>query len=190
MRGSSWLSTGQRSMPVRALLHRCKDPRRRLAGMGGTCVAAHEPAHARLSGTVGNTALWALAARDAAPEQALPAPPTADSRAVVAGLLAHADALAASAGGAVVRFTPDETANALTRNDPFAFLIAVICDQGSSPSESGLFPMSCGGVSATSILTAWPPSRRRSLRLCQRAELASFRQSGGRMGRAHCRCCR
>ena len=71
-----------------------------------------------------------LASRDAGSAQILPAPPTTDSRAVVAGLLAHGAALAASAGGAVARFTPDEAANALIHNDPFAFLIAVICDQG------------------------------------------------------------
>lgn len=71
-----------------------------------------------------------LASRAARSTRVLPAPPTADSRAVVAGLLAHGTALAASAGGALVRFTPDEAANALIHNDPFAFLIAVICDQG------------------------------------------------------------
>lgn len=71
-----------------------------------------------------------LASRDAGSAQILPAPPRPDSRAVVAGLLAHGAALAASAGGAVARFTPDEAANAFIHNDPFAFLIAVICDQG------------------------------------------------------------
>ena len=30
----------------------------------------------------------------------------------------------------MARFTPNEEANALVHNDPFAFLIAVICDQG------------------------------------------------------------
>jgi uncharacterized HhH-GPD family protein len=60
----------------------------------------------------------------------LPAPPTANSRAIAAALLAHGSALAALAGGGVVRFTPDAAANALIHDDPFAFLIAVICDQG------------------------------------------------------------
>lgn len=64
------------------------------------------------------------------PAQALPAAPTADSRAVAAGLLPHGAELAASAGGAAVRFTLDEAANALVHRDPFAFLIAVVCDQG------------------------------------------------------------
>ncbi|HWG61474.1 MAG TPA: hypothetical protein VG253_07150 [Streptosporangiaceae bacterium] len=67
---------------------------------------------------------------DAAPTRPLPAPPTADRLAVAAALLAHGAALAASAGGGVVRFTPNGEANALVHNDPFAFLIAVICDQG------------------------------------------------------------
>lgn len=62
--------------------------------------------------------------------RSLPAAPTADSRAVAAGLLAHGAALAASARGAVVRFTPNEAANALIHQDPFAFLVAVVCDQG------------------------------------------------------------
>jgi hypothetical protein len=70
----------------------------------------------------------AAVSRPVLPE--LPAPPTADSWAVAAGLLAHGSTLAASAGGGVVRFTPDEAANALIHDDPFAFLIAVICDQG------------------------------------------------------------
>jgi uncharacterized HhH-GPD family protein len=61
---------------------------------------------------------------------ALPPPPTADARAVAAALLAHGRSLAASLGGAIVRFTPNEAANALIHDDPFAFLIAVICDQG------------------------------------------------------------
>jgi uncharacterized HhH-GPD family protein len=70
------------------------------------------------------------AAPRSVPAQALPAAPTADSQAVAAGLLAHGGALAASAGGAEVCFTPDEAANALIRDDQFAFLIAVVCDQG------------------------------------------------------------
>lgn len=61
---------------------------------------------------------------------ALLAPPAADQRAVAAALLAHGRALAAAAGGAVTRFTPDESANALIHHNPFAFLVAVICDQG------------------------------------------------------------
>ena len=74
--------------------------------------------------------LGPLASRDAGSAQPLPEPPTADSRAVAAGLLAHGAMLAASARAAVVGFTPDAAANALIHSDPFAFLIAVICDQG------------------------------------------------------------
>jgi uncharacterized HhH-GPD family protein len=49
---------------------------------------------------------------------------------VVAALLAHGKALARSLGGARKQFTPDERANALIHEDPFAFLVAVISDQG------------------------------------------------------------
>lgn len=83
--------------------------------------------HARASSgeaRAGQTLPRSVPARD------LPAAPTGNSRAVAAALLVHGAELAASAGGAVVRFTPDEAANALIHHDPFAFLIAVVCDQG------------------------------------------------------------
>jgi hypothetical protein len=60
----------------------------------------------------------------------LASPPTADARAVATALLAHGRSLAAALGGAIVRLTPDQAANVLVHDDPFAFLIAVICDQG------------------------------------------------------------
>jgi hypothetical protein len=60
----------------------------------------------------------------------LPLAPTQDGQAVVVALLAHGEMLAKSLGGARVRFTPDEHANALIHDDPFAFLVAVISDQG------------------------------------------------------------
>jgi endonuclease-3 len=65
----------------------------------------------------------------APPTLALP-PPDPDAAAVAAALLAHGRSLAASLGGGTVRFTPNDAANALIHSDPFAFLIAVICDQG------------------------------------------------------------
>jgi uncharacterized HhH-GPD family protein len=61
---------------------------------------------------------------------ALPPPPPAEGRLVAAALLEHGRTLAASVGGDTVRLTPDEAANALIHDDPYAFLIAVICDQG------------------------------------------------------------
>lgn len=70
------------------------------------------------------------AARPPAAALALPPPPAADARAVAAALLAHGRSLAASLTGGAARFTPDDDANALIHNDPFAFLVAVICDQG------------------------------------------------------------
>ncbi|HVB45023.1 MAG TPA: hypothetical protein VNF47_20295 [Streptosporangiaceae bacterium] len=72
----------------------------------------------------------APAAYRPAPTPAPQPPPAADARAVAAALLEHGRFLAASVGGATVRLTPDEAANALIHDDPFAFLIAVICDQG------------------------------------------------------------
>jgi uncharacterized HhH-GPD family protein len=66
--------------------------------------------------------------RSAAPAP-MPAPP-ADRPAIVDALLAHGRALAAALGGGTVRFTDNDEANALLHADPFAFLVAVICDQG------------------------------------------------------------
>jgi hypothetical protein len=122
-----------------------------------------------------------LAPRDAGPARSLPAPPTADRMAVAAALLAHGATLAASAGGGAVRFTPDEAANALVYSDPFAFLIAVICDQGIVAERAWLLRMSCGGASATSTLTAWPPRGRRSWlpSRCHRACTVSLTRSPG-----------
>jgi uncharacterized HhH-GPD family protein len=82
------------------------------------------------TGPSSGTERLSVAARRPAAAQTLSAPPTADSRAVAAGLLAHGRAMAASAGGAMVTFTDDEAANAFVHDDPFAFLVAVICDQG------------------------------------------------------------
>jgi uncharacterized HhH-GPD family protein len=59
-----------------------------------------------------------------------PPPPTYERRAVAAALLAHGNALASALGGDTVRLTPREEANALIHDDPFAFLIAVVGDQG------------------------------------------------------------
>jgi uncharacterized HhH-GPD family protein len=60
----------------------------------------------------------------------LPAAPTSEGQEVVAALLGHGETLANSLVGAKARFTPDEHANALIHEDPFAFLVAVISDQG------------------------------------------------------------
>jgi uncharacterized HhH-GPD family protein len=49
---------------------------------------------------------------------------------IVEALLAFAANLKAEASGPTVEFTAIPEANALLRNDPFAFLVAVICDQG------------------------------------------------------------
>jgi len=67
--------------------------------------------------------------RAAAPPS-LPPAPTLERRAVAAALIAHGDALAQALGGGAARFTANDDANALIYADPFAFLVAVIADQG------------------------------------------------------------
>lgn len=69
-------------------------------------------------------------ARSAKPAAALPPPPALGQQAVVAALLAHGRRLAEDLGGGSARFTADDEANDLIHADPFAFLLAVICDQG------------------------------------------------------------
>ena len=58
-----------------------------------------------------------------------PAPPL-EKRAVTEAILAHGRSLAQALGGGSARFTPDDNANRLIHDDPFAFLVGVICDQG------------------------------------------------------------
>jgi uncharacterized HhH-GPD family protein len=70
-----------------------------------------------------------------------PAPPeSTDAKAVADALLAHGRAMAAALGGATMRFTPDDAANALIHANPFAFLIAVICDQGITAERAWAIP--------------------------------------------------
>jgi uncharacterized HhH-GPD family protein len=57
-------------------------------------------------------------------------PPTLSKQAVAQAMLAHGEALAQALGGGTARFTLNAAANALLHDDPFAFLVAVICDQG------------------------------------------------------------
>ena len=60
----------------------------------------------------------------------LPAAPSPNAKAVAEALLTHGAALAAQLKSGDSKFTPDPAANALIRNDPFAFLLAVISDMG------------------------------------------------------------
>lgn len=61
----------------------------------------------------------------------LPPPPAPNAQAVARALLSHADTLADQLlTGPASRFTPDEDADRLVREDPFAFLLAVISDMG------------------------------------------------------------
>lgn len=60
----------------------------------------------------------------------LPPPPCLERRAVADALLAHGAALAQVLRGGAARFTPVDNANVMIHEDPFAFLVAVISDQG------------------------------------------------------------
>jgi uncharacterized HhH-GPD family protein len=60
----------------------------------------------------------------------LPAAPPLEKRAVSEAILAHGRGLAQALGGGNARFTPDDDANKLIHDDPFAFLVGVVCDQG------------------------------------------------------------
>ena len=68
--------------------------------------------------------------RPIAPPVTLPPAPSPDAQAVGRALLAHADALAEALKNGTTQFTPDRNADALVRNDAFAFLLAVIADMG------------------------------------------------------------
>lgn len=63
-----------------------------------------------------------------APE--LPPAPSLNAKAVAQALLARGATLAAQLKNGDITFTPDPAANALIRDDPFAFLLAVISDMG------------------------------------------------------------
>jgi uncharacterized HhH-GPD family protein len=81
------------------------------------------------------------APRDETPaRQSLPPAPSLGRRAVAEALLAHDRALAASIGGGTVRFTPDADANAFIHADPFAFLAAVVADQGIKAERAWAIP--------------------------------------------------
>jgi uncharacterized HhH-GPD family protein len=60
----------------------------------------------------------------------LPPAPSPDTKAVAKALLAHGATLAAQLKNGDSKFTPDPAADMLIRNDPFAFLLAVISDMG------------------------------------------------------------
>lgn len=73
-------------------------------------------------------------------ETALAPAPTLEKRAVVAALLAHGQRLAESLGGGAARFAVDEDANAMIHADPFAFVVAVIADQGIKAERAWAIP--------------------------------------------------
>jgi uncharacterized HhH-GPD family protein len=85
----------------------------------------------------------------------LPPSPPLDKEAVVDALLAHGAALAQALRGGVARFTFDEAANAMIHEDPFAFLVAVIADQGIKAERAWAIPyelrLRLGGFSPQDI---------------------------------------
>ena len=68
-----------------------------------------------------------------------PPAPRPDAGSVVAALLAHGEALSARQRREGTVFTPDPAANTFVQTDPFAFLVAVISDQG-IPAERAWAP--------------------------------------------------
>lgn len=90
--------------------------------------ALHAVLRDRLRKTTPDTSR-AVAPSPASPPP-LPVPPTLERKAVADALLAHGEALAQALGGARTQFTQNKDANELIYSDPFAFLVAVICDQG------------------------------------------------------------
>ncbi|HLI44810.1 MAG TPA: hypothetical protein VKU92_10135 [Acidimicrobiales bacterium] len=87
----------------------------------------------------------------------LPPAPTLEKQAVAAALIAHGTALAQSLGGGAARFTADDEANAMIHADPFAFLVAVIADQGIKAERAWAIPhqlkLRLGGFSPELILS-------------------------------------
>lgn len=60
----------------------------------------------------------------------LPPAPSLEKHAIAEAILARGRNMARALGGGRARFTPDEAANRLIYDDPFAFLVGVVCDQG------------------------------------------------------------
>jgi uncharacterized HhH-GPD family protein len=85
----------------------------------------------------------------------LPPPPTLEKQAVAAAIIAHGNALAQSLGGGAARFTASHQANSLIHEDPFAYLVAVIADQGIKAERAWSIPFELkgrlGGFSAEVI---------------------------------------
>ena len=81
----------------------------------------------------------------------LAATPTLVKEAVAAAILEHGEALARALEGGAARFTADDDANALIHTDPFAFLVAVIADQGVRAERAWALPrqlqLRLGGLS-------------------------------------------
>lgn len=91
----------------------------------------------------------------------LPPPPTPNAQAVCRALLAHANTMTDQMlTGPTSRFTPNEDADRLVREDPFAFLLAVISDMGIRAERAWALPTTCASGSASSHRGNWPPIQR------------------------------
>jgi uncharacterized HhH-GPD family protein len=81
----------------------------------------------RVGGVASNKQQPPISTRRSRP---LPPSPSLSKLAVADALMAHANMLAVALGGGSARFTVIDAANDLIHEDPFAFLVAVIADQG------------------------------------------------------------
>ena len=79
----------------------------------------------------------------------LPPAPSPNTKAVARALLAHGETLAAQLKDGGIQFTPDAAANALVRDDPFAFLLAVISDMGIRAERAWASPVRSMTLAAT-----------------------------------------
>jgi uncharacterized HhH-GPD family protein len=97
--------------------------------------------HQRIAGTrPAGRNRFARHRRESTGRSSLPAAPAALAQAVVSSLLAHGQTLAQSLGGGRTQFTPHEPANAFIHENPFAFLVAVIGDQGIAAERAWALP--------------------------------------------------
>jgi len=70
----------------------------------------------------------------------LPPAPTLEKHPICEAILDHGRDLAQALAGGNARFTPDDDANSLIHDDPFAFLVGVVCDQGIDAERAWAIP--------------------------------------------------
>ena len=88
------------------------------------------------------------------PVPVLPVAPALGRQGVAAALVAHGSDLARALGG-TARFTPNDEANSMVVDDAFAFLVAVVADQGIRAERAWAIPFELkrrvGEFSAASV---------------------------------------